>query len=45
MENTLIILKSMIKGMLLWSDRIGSDEICELQEMLKIINNQLKTLK
>ncbi len=31
-------LRSSISGLLKWSDRIGSDEIYELEKMLKIID-------
>jgi hypothetical protein len=30
----------MLKGMLSWSDRIGSDEICEINEIIKTLNNK-----
>jgi len=29
---------NMLKGLLSWSDRIGSDEISELQEVIKLLN-------
>ena len=29
---------SMLKGILSWSDRIGSDEISEIQEIIKLLN-------
>jgi len=32
------IVKNMVEGILSWSDRIGSDEIAELKEILKIMN-------
>jgi len=28
----------MLKGLLKWSDRLGSDEISELQEVIKLLN-------
>jgi hypothetical protein len=28
----------MLKGILSWSDRIGSDEISEIQEIIKLLN-------
>mgnify|MGYP003115781261 CR=1 FL=1 len=28
---------SMLKGILSWSDRIGSDEIYEIQEIIKLL--------
>ncbi len=31
---------SMLKGMLSWSDRIGSDEICEINEIIKTLNKK-----
>ena len=30
--------KKMLKGILQWSDRIGSDEISEIEEIIKILN-------
>jgi len=29
---------NMLKGLLKWSDRLGSDEISELQEVIKLLN-------
>jgi|TARA_R100001086_G_scaffold93846_1_gene46606 hypothetical protein len=31
---------NMLKGLLDWSDRIGSDEISEIQEIIKILNGK-----
>lgn len=32
----------MLKGMLKWSDRIGSDEIGELKEIIKVLEGKYK---
>ena len=32
-----------LKGMLRWSDRIGSDEIFEIQEIIKILEQSNET--
>ena len=32
----------MLKGILEWSDRIGSDEISEIHETIKILSNNDK---
>ena len=32
-----------LKGMLRWSDRIGSDEILEIQEIIKILEQSNET--
>ena len=36
-KDKIITARSMIKGILSWSDRIGSDEIGELQQILKVL--------
>jgi hypothetical protein len=30
----------MLKGILNWSDRIGTDEISEIQEIIKLLTNK-----
>ena len=37
-ETKIKIALSMLKAMLDWSDRIGSDEISEIQEIIKLLN-------
>ena len=34
------IAVEMLKGILSWSDRIGSDEISEIQQIIKLLNNE-----
>jgi len=34
------IAVEMLKGILNWSDRIGSDEISEIQQIIKLLNNE-----
>jgi len=38
METKVKIAIAMLKGMLKWSDRLGSDEISEIQETIKLLN-------
>ena len=32
-----------LKEMLRWSDRIGSDEICEIQQIIKLLEKENET--
>lgn len=34
-------IKKRLKELLLWSDRIGSDERCEILELIKICENNI----
>ena len=36
-NQSLIAPISKLKSILLWSDRIGSDEICEINEVIKLL--------
>lgn len=31
---------SRLKGMIAWSDRLGSDELIEIRELIKILENE-----
>ena len=40
MKTNVKIAIEMLKGILEWSDRIGSDEISEIQETIKLLKNE-----
>ena len=42
MKTNVKIAIEMLKGILKWSDRIGSDEISEIQETINILRNKTK---
>jgi len=44
METNVKIAIEMLKGILKWSDRIGSDEISEIQETIKVLKSKEKTV-
>jgi len=42
MKTNVKVAIEMLKGILEWSDRIGSDEISEIQETIKILITKTK---
>jgi len=40
MKMKIKIAVDMLKGILNWSNRIGSDEISEIQQIIKLLNDE-----